>query len=517
MHNSKRFAENVGWLFIGTIASNIVSIAVSIFLIRKLPIGEFGIYSLFMGSLSMFTIFLVGILNTTRRFIPELIQKNYYSYNKSIILKLFLVSVLITFTVVLIIFFNKEFIGKLLNIPNFSLYFSIFIINIFLFIELTFSQDILISLFEQKFLAIVGVISIITRGILYWSFFSNLTVGLILIIEAISTSIIAVPSLIYVYRKITRLTSESNVIINKEHKKEYKRRIKRFVLLSTASEIGEGGFSQVSDYYFVSAFLGPIAMGLYAFPYKIISSIFNWVPVVKLNNIFKPLFIAQYYEKHEDNTYLNNMFNFLIKIYILLYGFIVSGIISYQNLIQVYVFNSKYIETQFLLTIILIFFSIQAFSFPIYMILELKEKIEYTIYAQLFSVFKILSVIFVLQFTNWNLIGVAIATGLANLLRHFYLYLIIKKYHRIHFIINGLVKSFLIIILLALNMYLVSLTDHLILQIFLPSIVGIISFLIFYRILRPFNNAEENILSNFINRFSNKLNIISKIFALNQS
>ncbi len=516
MHTLKRFTENIGWLVIGTIISNIISIIISILIIRKLPVEDFGIYSLFMGSLSIISIFSInGILLALRRFIPELIQKQHTSFHKFIIIRLYIISLFMALVLIFIIFLYKAEVGKLLNINKFEIYYSIFIINIFLFLQATITQDVLVSLFEQKFIAIIGVISMVLRGILYAVLFSNLTIDLIFIIEAICIGTRAIPCLLYVYGKISILAKNNNVEIDSGKKKELQKRITRYTLLSTANEVGEGGFSQVSDYYFISAFLGPFAMGLYAFPYKLLSSIFSWIPVERMTDIFKLYFINKYYEKNEDSTYLTRMFNFLFKIYFLFYGIIIIGILSYQKLIQIYIFDSKYIETQLLLAIILIFYLTKALGFPTHIIIEIKEKIQYTLYAKIFAVFNVLAVIFILRYTNWNLVGVGLATGLSNFLRCYYLYLVIKKMSKVTLIKIDFVKAFALISITGLIMYSTSLMNDLISQILLPFIVGIISFLVLYRMIKPFNQNEEAILLNFFGKFSNKFNIISKILAFN--
>ena len=515
MHTLKRLSENVGWLFIGTIISNILSMSIAIFLIRKLPVKDFGVYSLFFGSIDVFATFSIsGIIVSLRRFSPELIQKNYFTFNKSIIIKLFLLSLFITFILVIIIFFNKETIGNLLNIPNFSIYYSIFIINIFLYLEFAVSQNILIPLFEQKFLSIVNVIGIIVRGILYWIFFSKISINLIFIIEAIGMGFCTIPSLIYAYNRVSKLANNSDIKVPLNEKKDYKRRIYRFTLLSTLSEMGEGGFSQISDYYFISAFLGPFAMGLYAFPYKIINSVFSWIPIGRINDLMRPFVINKYYEKKEDNSFLKDIFNFLVKVYILFYGIIIACLISYQKIINIYVFKSKYIETQLLLAVILFFVLLRAFTFSIFIIIEIKEKIQHSLYAQFFAIFNIFAVIFVLRYTGWGLIGVALATGLSGSLRNFYLYLVMNRYSKVKLLFKNFVTTFSIIVLVGLSMYIVSLTTNLILQIILPILVGVTSFPLFYKIIKPFSVDEEIILSNILLRFSSKLNIISKIFGL---
>ncbi len=518
MHTLKKFTENIGWLIIGTIISNIISIIVSIVIIRKLKVEDYGIYSLFIGSLSILSIFSInGILLALRRFIPEIIQKQYFSFHKSLIIKLYFISLIVTFIIVLIVFQFKKEVGVILNINQFEVYYSIFIINIFLYLQTTLSQDILSSLFEQKFIAITSVLGMLARGVLYSIFFTNLTIDLIFIIEALCIGVRGIPSIIYLFIRIQNLAKHKNSDINAEEKKVIQKRISRYALLSTANEIGEGGFSQVSDYYFISAFLGPFFMGLYAFPYRLLSSIFSWVPIEKINNIFKPYFINKYYEKNEDPAYLTSMFNFLFKIYFLFFGMLIVLIISYQKLINIYLFNSKYLETQLLLAVVLFFYIFNALGYPTHIIIEVKEKIEYTLYAKVFAVFNVLAVIFVLKFTDWNLLGVALATGISKYLRFYYLYLIIKKMSKVKILLPGLLKSSSLIIISGIFMFLMSLIDNLFIQLILPMLVGIILFLVLYRLIKPFNNSEEILLSNFLNRFSIKMNVISKILALQHS
>ena len=518
MHTLKKLSENVGWLIIGTIISNVISLSITIFLIRKLPVHDFGIYSLFFGSLGVFAMFSInGVLISLTRFSPELIQKHYFNFHKAIIIKLFFISLSITFLFVLIIFVYKEPIGILLNIPNFSVYYSIFIINIFLYFQFTVSQNILIPLFEQKFLSIINVLGIILRGILYWIFFSEITINLIFIIEAVGMGVSTIPSLIYAYKKLSSLADNSDIDPPVVEKKEYRRRIYRFALLSTASEMGEGGFSQISDYYFVSAFLGPFAMGLYAFPYKIVNSIFSWIPVGRINELMRPFFINKYYEKKEDTIFLVEIFNFLVKFYILFYGIIIACIISYQHLINVYVFKSKYIETQVLLAIVLLFVLIRSFTFSIYMIIEIKEKIQHSLYAQFFAVFNVFAVIFVLKYTGWGLIGVAFATGLSNFLRNFYMYMVMKRNTKVKIYFKNFFSAFSIILLVGISMYSASLTDHIILDIILPIVVGAVALPLFYKFIKPFSRSEEIILSSIIHKFFPKFNFISKVFGFSHS
>jgi hypothetical protein len=92
-----------------------------------------------------------------------------------------------------------------------------------------------------------------------------------------------------------------------------------------------------------------------------------------------------------------------------------------------------------------------------------------------------------------------------------------KRNTKVKLSFKNFVDTISIIMIVGLCMYTASLATNLILQILLPIIIGAIIFPILYKLIKPFNETEEIILSNTINRFSPKLNIISRVFGLSQS
>ncbi len=438
MHNIKNLIQNIGWLFIGTVLSNIISIFVTIFLIRKLPVADFGIYSLFLGSLTIFQIFSInGVIVAVRRYIPELIQKKYFNYAKKLIRTLYFYAYSFAIVIIIIVFIFKHEVGVVLQISSFDIYYSIFIINILLFLQSVFNNTILTTLYEQKFLSVFSLLSIIVRGVLYAIFLHAITIELIFIIEAISVGINAISGDIYSFIKIKNLGKGENAVMTDEEKQANKKRIKKYIALSTFNEMGESAFSQISDYYFISAFLGPAAIGLYAFPYKMLSAILAWIPFVQINQILKPYFIKQYYDSGENVKYLNLVYNILTKIFFLFLGFIFINVIAYQNLINVYVFNSKYLGTQILLIIVIPFFLVRAFVFPNSFILEISEKIQYNLYAKIFALLNVVAVFSVLQFTDWGILGVGAATAFFAVVKTFYIYYFVKKKTSVSLSVSG--------------------------------------------------------------------------------
>lgn len=516
MDNISKFGHSVKWLFIGTIVSNVINLFISIFLIRKLMVDDFGIYSMFIGSTILFAVVSInGIIVTFRRFIPELIQKKYTNYLRFIIIRLLISSFVICTVLVIIVFIYKKEVGYLLNISQFEKYYTIFIVNIFLVLQAELCSAILISMYQQKTLSILSVLGVIVRGVLYLLLFSRITVELIFIIEAVTVGLNGLPQLWYLFSKVSSLKDDNVDFLDEKEEIKLNKRIARYTLLSTTDEVGYGVLNEISDFYFISAYLGPVAMGLYAFPYKLRNMVFNWIPLVQLNNVIKPFFISKYYAEGEEMDYLKKMFNFILKITVMITGITAGIIIAYQNMFHVYLFKSKYIQTQWLLILIMLFSVLQCIRYPLGIILEIKEKIEYNLYSKIFAVFNILMVLIVLKYTSFGLIGVAAATGISIFLRDYFIYSCMVKMTGISIDKSGLFRTCLMIVgFFGVIMLLRNIGDT-VYGLIVPFVVAFCALIIFFRILKPLNVFEEELIGKVIDKAFVKGSIISRLYALN--
>lgn len=516
LHNTKHFINNIRWLLTGTILSNIISIVITILIIRKLPVEDFGIYSLFLGSLMFFQILSANpILVLLNRYMPEVIQKQYFKYLKSLVLKLYLLSLLLGILLIITVSFFQVQIGNILNITKFPIYYSLFAINIFVFLLNSLNNSILVSLYEQKLIAIFEILSLITKGLLYAIFLPAITIELIFIIEASSMCVKAIPSSYIVFKKLNCLVGPETIEIPSFERRTNKKRMRRFTLLSFVNEMGYGILSEVSDYYFISAYLGPVALGLYAFPYKLLNSVFNWIPLNKLAGLIKPIFISKYYNSREDSIYLEKMFNLLFKIFLILYVIIVTFVIAYQEPVHLYLFNSKYVETKQLLVVIALFYLPASLLFPAGLIMEIKEQIQYLLYAKSLAILNIISVVCVLRFTHWGLIGVALSTGLSNLFKNLYIYFLMKRLTGIKLNIFELTKTAVTLAIFTTTVLALSTFESLTLRLLLPPGLGFLVLHITWRLIQPFNIEERETSIHFLNELHGRFSFITKILPLN--
>jgi len=204
--STRSLKSNLKWLLGGRLFNGIISAIISIYVIRKLEVSDFGIYNLFLGSFSFFALFSTsGVITAARRFIPEFLEKRNYSYLVKIIKLFYSYSILISIILIVLVFIFKESVGSLLNIPKFSEYYTIFSINIFLFLQVSLSGTVAISFYDQKIVTSINVLAPVIRGALYLVFFDVLNLRLIFIIEAIVLFCKLVPFYINIFSKIKKI------------------------------------------------------------------------------------------------------------------------------------------------------------------------------------------------------------------------------------------------------------------------------------------------------------------------
>ncbi len=125
-------------------------------------------------------------------------------------------------------------------------------------------------------------------------------------------------------------------------------------------------------------------------------------------------------------------------------------------------------------------------------------------------------VVGVLYFTSLGIEGVAIATTFSNIMKNYYLYRVIKKNIKIRTNFTEMIRVLSILSLTGFfTIFLGYSMSNIVLRLVMPCFVGVIVFLISWRIFQPFNKFEREILNRLIGNLPTKFNIISKLLVLN--
>ena len=302
--------KNTFFLYIGNLIIEAVNFLISIYIIRKLTVETFGLYSFILGSMLFVQIFTISSISTiVNRFIPEFIEKKRFS----LFSRLFYYSYPIVFVCLAIIsvllFFYSEKFGRFFNLLDFAKYKIEIILYMISYIILLLSRAVTSSTLLQKESAVSNIASSVVRIVLYGFFLSRINLSLIFIIEFIVNAFNAFTQsfIIVKYLAKNKINESKEKIIN------LKKRIIRYGFLSFLNEMGAGMISKATSYYIISAMSGSFLLGQYSFAYKVNDIFMKIFPIYQISNVLKPIFFRKYINKPNDMAVLNDMYVFLYK------------------------------------------------------------------------------------------------------------------------------------------------------------------------------------------------------------
>jgi len=345
----------------GKLIIPIVNFLVTVYVIRILSVGDYGIYNILlavMGYIGLFSS--LGLSNVFKRYIPEFYQKNDLGAISKLVFEGFLLRLVIAVLFVIIAILSSQFLGKIFKISEFAWYFKIFLFAILFSLEANLLANVLTSLFLHKYFIISQAIYTFARAIiLFYLLQAGQGLNGLLTTEAISFCLLLILYMSFYDRKFRK----NKAIPFRKLKKgnfPYKR-LARFGLFSYLSEGGVQILDTSTDFFVISAFLNPYQVGLYAFANKVAQLATKWMPHKLLFDVIEPAFMTKY-SISEDKIQLNRMFGLLMKILAFCYFPLIAGIIALGDKIIIYIFDPAYISAISVLVIIAIFTGINFFQ-----------------------------------------------------------------------------------------------------------------------------------------------------------
>lgn len=412
--------KNSFYLLIERSVAPVVNLLVTIYIIRKLSVDDYGIYNILfalMGYVGLFSSF--GMPHIFQRYIPEFYENKQIGELKKLVENgLFWRFIFGGGLILIIILFSNQ-LGSLFKFQGALQYITVFSIAIIFFLESRLLNITLTSVFRHKSYTIAQIVYVFFRaGVLYYLVKIGKGLTGILLAESLAFLFLFVLQFIYFKRFL------SNYQITKKSKLPIKRLL-RFGGYSYFYEIGSEILAVSTDYFIISAFLGPTAVGIYAFAARVMHLISHVLPQQIFINIIRPVFFTKY-TQNSDYEQLNRMSNFLMKIIAFFSLPIVIGVLILGDKLIVYVFDPKYLESLKVLWIVVIFMSLHFFMDPVGLVLQSIEKVQIIFYSKIFAIYNLIADILVVK--TFGVIGVAVATGSAVLFKSLFCYYYARKY-----------------------------------------------------------------------------------------
>ncbi len=487
----KGFASTV-YNYIGLLFEKLVTVFVTVYVIRKLPVAEFGVFNLFQDTIALVAvIFSFGIPSLIERFLPELYERGLFDELRKWVYRALTAKFLLGLTGALICLFGREYLGEFLNSADFADLYPIFAIGLVFMVLNQTSQTILDTFLLQRRRNVIRVIVSILRALLYLLALT-LGYGLLGILWAFSAAAV-VGSILFIWT-IIKVKYPENVTAQTEGFGELTGRFKRYGTFSYFNEVGGMILSRRIDNYLISAYLNPAAAGIYSFAARIVEMVVALTPLRVGHLIISTILFRQFTEE-PTQEFLQRRFNLLTKLAFYLTLPVLVILIGLREEITLLI-DERYIDAANILALIAIFETLNCFSYPIAWMAQSTEKVEIQLYSKIGAVYNIAAALILIP--RFGPIGAAWATGTSVLIKNVLMYVFLRRYLPVKFPWISLLKLALTgVVVLGLIEYLRGYLDGLT-AILVVGTVGCTVFMLIAKTFSPFNqNERDSLKKNF--------------------
>lgn len=482
------------WAFIynylGRFTSQIISFFVSIYVIRQIPVAVYGDYLLLGSILSYCSLFAsLGLTGVFQRYIPEFTSKKQDEGVAFLVFTGLVARFVIGVLLVILVFFLSEPLGTWLNFPNLKYYFSVYAFVIVLNLLQTLLDVALTSLLQQLVTNASLLVYNILRGVGFFLVLQqNLGLRELLIVELISNLVRLLILSIGVHKSLPRWHQLSP----KSADEADIPRVAKYGLWAYFNDVSYLFFNTDTDNFIIGNQLGSASVGLYGFSNRIAALISEWSPISVGANVITPLFFERY-ARSQDHSELDRLFGLINKI---VYSFfapvlIVATMLNTQLITLV--FGPKYLEATWLFIGVLFYQVINAYQFPLGLVVFALEKNQYNFYSRIFSIYNLVADLILVNI--WGVAGVLLATASAITLKNLFIYWKITRLIKLNWDWKGYIKIFFNAFVSALVCWIFRIQiQHLMTLLILILVSGII-----YLALTYFNNVFSPGEVQFIN------------------
>ena len=379
--------------------------------------GVFNVLLAVMGYISLLSC--MGLPSIFQRFLPEFSEEKRLGAAKKLIRDGLFSRLALVVGLVIIAVLLANIIGGLFQIKGFFNYFAVFSIAIILYCEAQLLGTALTSLFlYREFIVSQVVYTLIRALVLYGLLRSGAGLAGVLAGEVFCYSFQLLLEVFY-YGRYSRLHPS-------ELKEEFPfKRLLRFGGYSYFNEMGSEVLNVSTDFFIISAFLGPQAVGLYAFANRLMSNLTRILPHSLLGDVVRPTFYARYV-RSGDKKDLTAMFNLVTKLVAFILFPLAVGVFVLGDKLIIYFFHPKYLSSLSVLWIVGFFTAVNTFDFPLGLISHAIEKPEINLYSKVFAIYNIILDLIVVR--PFGIVGVALATSSAILFKNLFVFFWVRQH-----------------------------------------------------------------------------------------
>lgn len=478
-------------MVVGKLVTSVITFLITIYIVRRLSVSDYGIYNVLlvvMGYVGLFSS--LGLPSIFQRYIPEFHKRKEISNSKRLITRGSLWRIILSAIFVLLVILFSDQVGRLFKIDNWFNYLKLFSLGIIFSLEAELLSIALTSLFLHKYFVISNILYVSMRaGVLYFLLKAGWGLKGLLLGEVAAYGILLAMVTYCYYSKFSRLNTVNNKTAFPM------KRLFRYGGFSYFNEMGAAILAVSTDFLVISAFLGPIAVGIYAFAHRAINLISRWMPSNLLIEVIRPAFFTRYTETNDVNE-LGRMFNLLGKFIAFFVFPLTTGIFVLGDKLIMYVFDPKYLSSLTVLWIMAVFTVLYSFEYPLGFVMQSIGRVEIMLFSKIFAVYNLVADLLVVK--PFGVIGIALATCSAVLFKDLFIYAFTQKYTHLSIDFKGFGIIAINSVLMALVLYPLRRWTVNISSFFLVGFIGVVIYFIVAHFNKGFSAQERRIVNKIL-------------------
>ena len=408
------------YLFIFKILSQTTSLLVTVLLVRALSEAEYGVYNLFYSVIPLMSVVAsFGLANTLQRYMPEYYSRGEYKVANNLYRMASVIRLLSNIIILGLCLVFWEVIAPVFKLTDYKNCFMVFTLVILIYIQRELLETCLNSFFLHKYTHGLAFFFALIRAAGYGIvIIKEMDFWMVIIID-LSAHLLVFVLLQFVYAKRIPIRRGELDSIPKEERQ----RLFRYSLYYNFNDAGVGILGGKFDNFIIVMYLNQVAVGAYSFCLTITHMIERLMPMQYFIAVIRPAFFSVAVAM--DNKHINKFYQIMLKVtYVFYFPVLVFLLVFSTDIINI-IFAGKFVNYAWMLFLVFLFNTINAFNVPVSLVAQLKERADIILYSKIFAAYNIFADIVLIKY--FGLLGAVLATGTANFGKNFFIWYFVRK------------------------------------------------------------------------------------------
>ena len=406
------------YVLIGKVITASLTFGTLIFVVRNLPLHEYGVYSLLLTIELYIGLFTANAFKGIfRRYLPEFRETGLSAFARKVVLQGIGLCFISSLGVAGLLLAFFPLWAPLLHLEQYFYATALFLLACAVHFSAELLVQSLAALLLYKYVVAANVIhSLVRTAVAVLVLMQGGGLFGVIVAEICSYLSLFVAAAAFYYFGAVRWETDSE----REHAPaDVYRRMRRYGIFHVINVSGVRIIGTETDILAVSLlFPGPL-VGLYALAVRVVNSLENILPFRTLDDVIGPVFFRQYARNKNPET-LQAMVRFLTKVSVLVLLPIVVTVLALGDILLGAVFGQQYRDVYGLVSILSVALLFNLMRIPVSLVLLALERNDIISLSRLAALYNLLG--YVLFAPVFGIYGIAVATCSAAILQNVLLY-----------------------------------------------------------------------------------------------